>query len=318
MAHAEPDCIVVCALAREERSTYANISTALARFSCGIVCENRPRSALLYGRVWPDHNMIISGEDGEGEYEVEGLGRVLLSLKSHALFPLINFISPGPLSDMLAITFPQIVQWGPAVAGWRWLVFVYLWDTVNLADNSTAFASTPLILCTQYFPCELHIQGYGMVELSGEAQIACLSSAGCSRISVHFVEFVCRSSNRSIFQIQGSTLSMFKVAFVGCSSGTDGGVVRAYDLAEVVIDECNFTDISSGGFGGAVAAYGSNLYVTNSLLHNCSSRSGGGAVWASAFQDCYGSDRTKSTYFRIASSIFSLCSTGLSSFDCAN
>jgi hypothetical protein len=103
---------------------------------------------------------------------------------------------------------------------------------------------------------------------------------------------------------------MSKVSFDGCRSETDGGVIQAYDLAEVVIEACNFTNVHSGGFGGAVAAHGSSLSIFESQMYNCSSSGGGGAVWVSAFQDCYGSNRTNNTYLHLLASSFSLCSTG--------
>jgi hypothetical protein len=190
-------------------------------------------------------------------------------------------------------------------------VFVYDWDRVSLADNTTAFASSPLSLCTKYLPCALQVRGDGAVELSGDAQFVCLSSAGCSSISIYAVDFTCRDNSKSAFQMQGSVLTMFKASFVGCRSGTDGGVVQAYNLAEVMINACNFTNVHSGGFGGAVAAYGSSLSVIDSRLHNCSSRSGGGAVWVSAFPNCFRtSQANNNTYLHIITSVFVRCSTG--------
>ena len=193
-------------------------------------------------------------------------------------------------------------------------MFVYDWDTVVLADSVTVFASSSLSLCTYNWPCALQLMGeadgLGAVELSADAQLECLSSVGCTDISLHSIAFKCSNNVKSAFKIQGAGLSMSKASFADCFSETDGGVVQAYDLAKVVIDSCNFTNVHSGGFGGAVAAYGSSLFVSESRMHNCSSRGGGGAVWSSAFQDCYGSNRTNDTYLRVSSSLFSLCSTG--------
>jgi hypothetical protein len=214
------------------------------------------------------------------------------------------------MSDLLAITFPQEIQWRSAAAGWRWLVWAFDWDTVLLGNNAVAVASSPLILCTGYLPCAMQLRGEGAVEVSGAAQIACPSSVGCSSISVHDVAFMCKRNNKSVFRMEGSFLSMSNASFVGCSSDTDGSVVQAYDLATVSIQACNFTDVRSGGFGGAVAAIGSNLSISESLMHNCSSRRGGGAVWASAYPDCFATNEAKNAFLRISSSLFSLCSTG--------
>ena len=218
---------------------------------------------------------------------------------------------------MLAFAQPNFVKWGPAAAGWRWFVFVYDWDTVFIADNATAFAYSPISLCTGYLPCELLVRGgsNGTLELSGNAQIQCLSSAGCSSISVQGFGLTCKNNTQSAFRVEGSALSALDVSFDGCRSDTDGGVIQAYDLAEVTIDGCNFTDVHSAGFGGAVAAYGANLSVSNSRLHNCTSLSGGGAVWASAFPDCFATaywSQAYSTRLYISASLFSLCNTGSS------
>jgi hypothetical protein len=222
-------------------------------------------------------------------------------------------VSAGILHDMLAFTAPRHVPLLGA-ASWRSLVFVYDWDTAVLADNVTVFASSTVSLCTDLWPCALQLMGEannpGVVVLYGEAQLECLSSVGCSGISLHSVAFTCSSNVKSAFKIQGSNLTMSKVSFAGCRSKTDGGVVQAYDLAKVVIEACNFTDVHSGGFGGAVALHGSSLSVSGSRWHNCSSSGGGGAVWASVFQDCYGSNRNNKTYLRLSSSSFILCSTG--------
>ena len=193
-------------------------------------------------------------------------------------------------------------------------MFVYDWDTVVLADNVTVFATSTVILCTDFWPCALQLIGeanaLGAVELSEDAQLECLSSLGCLGISLHSAAFTCSNNVKSAFKIQGSKLTMSKVSFDGCRSETDGGVIQAYDLAEVVIEACNFTNVHSGGFGGAVAAHGSSLSIFESRMHNCSSSGGGGAVWVSAFQDCYGSNRTNNTYLHLLASSFSLCSTG--------
>lgn len=214
------------------------------------------------------------------------------------------------LSDLLAITYPQQIPWGLAVAEWRWLVGVYDWDTVLLANNTVATVRSPLHLCSGYFPCAMQVTGGGVVELSEAAQIICFSSAGCSSISIHAVAIMCKNNTKSSFLVQGSFLSMSRVSFVGCRSDADGGVVYAYDLAKISIRACNFTDVHSDGFGGAVAAVGSGLTMSDSLLHNCSSRSGGGAVWASTNQDCFSENRTTVAYLDISTSLFSMCKAG--------
>ena len=224
--------------------------------------------------------------------------------------PLFNFPS-GALQDLLVITFHRGVVL-KSTAGWRELVFVYDWDLVSLADNVTVFASTPVNLCTDRWPCALQLSGnvHGKVEQSGDAQLACLSSFGCSSILIRAVEFICKNNSKPAFKIEGTELNLQNASFDGCRADTDGGVVQAYDLSRVLIDNCKFTNVLSSNFGGAVAAYGSSLSISNSLFHKCSSRSGGGAVWLSVFQNCYGSDQIGKTFLNISSTVFSQCSTG--------
>ena len=190
------------------------------------------------------------------------------------------------------------------------MVYVYDWDTVLISDNVTI--SEQLNLCSDGFaPCALQLRGdaQATINVLANGRFVCLSGAGCSQISVRSVVFACSSNIKSLFQMKDSSLSMWNVSLAGCQSDSDGGVVQAYYGAVVKIAACRFTDVYSNGFGGAVAAYGSNLSISDSLFHNCSSRSGGGAVWTSAFQDCYGSNGTQNTELYIIWSNFSRCST---------
>ena len=208
---------------------------------------------------------------------------------------------------MLAVSFPQeILLLAPSIA--LWLVFAFDWDSVTISPKISASLSSEITLCAEYFPCSLLLRG-GAMDVSENGQLACLSSAGCEQISVQSVAFSCRHNSRSALKMQGSALTVTNTSFIGCKADSDGGVIQAYDMAVIDIDTCRFADIYSSGFGGAVAAYGSNLSISNSWLNNCSSRSGGGAVWASAFQDCYGSIQTHNTQLKISWSVFSQCRT---------
>ena len=215
------------------------------------------------------------------------------------------------MQDLLAFTLPQTVLWGSRLLGWRWLLFAYDWDTVIIPDNVTAFALDGLNLCTQYYPCTFLLRGgpYATVTVSGNGQFVCLSSAGCPQMTITSVTFICSNNTKSAMKMQGSVLMIANSSFEGCRSDTDGGVIQAYDSAQVLVEACQFVDIFSSGFGGAIAAYGSNLSILYSLIQNCSALRGGGAVWSAAFQDCYGSNKTQSTQLHISSSVFSQCST---------
>jgi hypothetical protein len=196
----------------------------------------------------------------------------------------------------------------PAAAGWGFLQFVYDWDSVVLDGNATVLTlESELKLCTSNLPCVLQLKG--AMNFSGSGQFFCSSNSGCSRIFVISVASFCKNNLKTVLKMQGSTLVMSNSSFAGCWSDTDGGVVQAYDLAEVVIDSCNFTGTFSSGFGGAVAAYGSNLSISRSSFQSCIASKGGGAVWSTGFQDCYGSNRTQNTHLLITYSVFRLCCT---------
>jgi len=211
---------------------------------------------------------------------------------------------------MVAVTFPQNIPFFTGYA-WGWLAFVFDWDTITILGNVTIQLSSNVYLCVDYLPCTLRLKGEadGAVEVAGNGQLVCLSSADCSTITIQSVVFTCSNNTKSVFKMQGSTLTLSSSSFTGCQADSDGGLIQAYDTAEVDIIACHFADIRSDGFGGVVAAYGSNLSILDSWLHNCTSRSGGGAIWASAFKDCYGSNRTQNTQLRISSSLLSSCST---------
>jgi hypothetical protein len=212
----------------------------------------------------------------------------------------------GLLGDLRACTAALDVI--PAAAGWGFLQFVYDWDSVVLDGNATVLTlDSELELCTSNLPCVLQLKG--VMNFSGSGQFFCSSNSGCSRIFVISVASFCKNNLKTVLKMQGSTLVMSNSSFAGCWSDTDGGVVQAYDLAEVVIDSCNFTGTFSSGFGGAVAAYGSNLSISRSSFQSCIASKGGGAVWSTGFQDCYGSNRTQNTNLLITYSVFRLCCT---------
>ena len=212
---------------------------------------------------------------------------------------------------MRAVSVPQDLFW--SAAHWRGLLFVYDWDSVILNENSTASIPVTLHLCADFFPCAVALRGQtrSVVEIMSSGSLLCLSSSGCSKIIIDSVAFTCRNqqSSHSLLKVQGSLLQISNSSFTDCQSDTDGGVIQSYDNAEVKLQSCRFYSIHSCGYGGAVAAFGCNLSVINSDFFNCSSKAGGGAIWSSVFQDCYGSSQQTNTSLSIISSVFSKCST---------
>ena len=147
--------------------------------------------------------------------------------------------------------------------------------------------------------------------MSGSGSLSCLASAGCEILRIEAVSFTCRDRQNSIsaIKVEGSILEVYRSSFNSCWSDTDGGAIQAYELANVSLQSCDFRNTHSSGFGGAVAAFGSSLYITDSVFTNCSSASGGGAIWASAYEGCYGSIQPSSTVLTISYSVFHKCST---------
>ena len=147
---------------------------------------------------------------------------------------------------MLAFTPYQNVPWPPAISGWSWLLFVYDWDEIILVENATIFVSSKLKLCTGFFPCALQLTGINEVhvnvEVTRNGQFVCFSSDGCTQVLLKYMAFSCKNNTNSLFKMQGSGLNMSHVTVQDCQSDTDGGVVRAYDLAMVVIESCKFSD----------------------------------------------------------------------------
>ena len=298
------------AMAWTELYAYASPSP---RFSHGFTAAG--------GRLY-----VHGGEGIDGEtqtlYCVFRNVRLMLLLSFYILLRSdVNYevwiLSGGLIQDMLAIIFPQNIAPAFVGLGWPWLVYVFDWDLIALSDTATASLSAEINLCYEYFPCVLQLGGepHGTVEVFGNGRLLCLSSAGCTQISIRAVAFDCSSNNKSLFTMQGSALIVSNSSFTGCHTDSDGGVVQAYDMAKVDIEGCHFDHTYTTGFGGAVAAYGSNLSISASTFHNCSARNGGGALWIHAFQvcaPCYGESATTLTYntqLWITSSVFSHCTT---------
>ena len=211
------------------------------------------------------------------------------------------------MQDLQGVTVPRDVFW--AHGGWpNWLLFVYDWDSIILNPNITASVTVGVDLCTDFFPCSVYLKGVprGFIEFTGSGYISCLASDSCLEVTILDVSILCqnRYDSISVLKIQGSALNVSNTSFSNCQSSTDGGVIQSYDLSIISIYSCRFHDIHSDGFGGAISSFGGSLSVSDSVFSNCSSRKGGGSIWSSAFQGCYGSIQPFSTTLGIQSSVF--------------
>ena len=183
----------------------------------------------------------------------------------------------------------------------------YDWDTLLVSSCVMQFK---LDLCTGIFPCSLSVRGVGVSVMlqQGPGSFSCLRSSGCYGIVLENLHFTCLDDENiaAILKVQGSLLTISNSTFIGCASTKDGSIVQSYDSAFVLIRNCIFQNVGSHGFGGAISAVGSHLQVFQSHFLNCSSSSGGGAIWASTYA-CYGTERSEMTTLLIDSCLFREC-----------
>ncbi len=187
------------------------------------------------------------------------------------------------------------------------------WDQIIVSQSSSAVLSSHIELCKKLFPCALKLKGteFGQVTRVGNGSVSCLGSDGCSGLLLESVGFVCNDTESLFpaFQIQGSSFNISNSTFTGCISVTDGAVVRSYDNAVIYISSSDFRNTFSFGFGGAISLFGSSVYITATTFFNSTSVKGGGAIWASSFQGCYGSSEKRNTVLDVADSSFDECSS---------
>ncbi len=81
--------------------------------------------------------------------------------------------------------------------------------------------------------------------------------------------------------INGGSSTINNTMFLNCSSKQDGGAMIQNHDAVVNLSHSNFTNLSSGGYGGAISFVGgrSRIFLTSFL--SCKSSKGGGAIFAS-------------------------------------
>jgi hypothetical protein len=217
----------------------------------------------------------------------------------------------GNLNDLHELIHPKEVTWNKS--GLAWLLDVFDWDLVLVKSWEPARLPFVLKLCVGFFPCSMQIKGepVGMIERQGSGYFSCLSSNGCKMLRLEYINLVCERTvlSKPTFEVQGSNLNLLNSSFSGCKSNENGGVIQSYDKSNVVIDKSNFSDSRSTGFGGAVAAYGGSVHVLDSLFSDVYATRGGGAIWASAYQSCFGLSQYYDTVVEIKASIFANCAT---------
>ncbi len=227
------------------------------------------------------------------------------------IFRVLISFEIGNLNDLHILIHPKEEIWNKS--GLAWLLDVYDWDLVIVNREEAAQLPFGLRLCVKFFPCSMRIKGdpVGMIQRQRTGYFSCHSSDGCKMLRLENINLVCQNEvlSKSTFEVQGSYLTLVNSSFSGCKSNENGGVIQSYDRSDVVIDKSNFSDSQSSGFGGAVAAYGGSVHVFGSFFSDVHATRGGGAIWASAYQSCFGLSQFYDTILEIKASIFANCTT---------
>ena len=214
----------------------------------------------------------------------------------------------GNLLGLHALLLPKEAVWGP---GQAWLLDIYDWDVVLVKKNVAI--SFGLKLCFGLFPCSLWIKGQpaAVIERQRSGYISCLFSDGCETLRLEGIWFYCSSMlhQNSSFKIQGSVLYILKSNFTGCVSSEDGGVIQSFEKSTVIVSMSSFTGSRSDRFGGAISAFGGSVHISDSNFSDVFAARGGGAVWSSAYQSCYGVLQYHDTVVQVQDSAFTNCTT---------
>ena len=172
------------------------------------------------------------------------------------------------MDDLHSLLHPKDAAWNGSTQAW--LLDIYDWDKVIVHHNIPATLPFVLELCVGLFPCSLLIKGIpsGAIEQRGSGYISCHLSDGCEMLRLENIIFSCNDSQNenSPFHIQGSFFTILNSSFTGCVSSEDGGVIHSYDQSTVIVSMSHFSNVHSHGFGGAIAAYGGSVHVSDSTF----------------------------------------------------
>jgi hypothetical protein len=202
----------------------------------------------------------------------------------------------GATNEFLVFTPPLHHYW-PNVKGISSeLAFrnVYDLDVLHL-NNATSLKDElelPLNLCSNpWLPCALTVHGPGSIKVDRLASISCDSAAGCSQVTLFDVELACVNKSRAsgLLQVSASaiasaSINLFRSSIVGCSSDADGGSIRAFSMATLVLRDVVIRNSVSRSRGGAIALVGASMNMINSTFERCHADGAGGCVWMSKFE----------------------------------
>jgi hypothetical protein len=217
----------------------------------------------------------------------------------------------GRLNDLWTIEAPTDIIW-PLQAAEGLFTNIYDWDTLVVWPNTDNVLPERLVLCSGFYPCELTLNGVGgngVLKRKANGSIECLSSNGCTSISLESMRLVGDGDPgwEPVLKMESTALVIDRVVFEDCASWSDGGAVRCYGSGVTVnVSSSLFIRIKSGDSGGAISAVGCSVTVANTSFKSCYASTGGGAISATQFQ-CYGSAKGVETRLSLTDCHFEEC-----------
>jgi hypothetical protein len=122
-------------------------------------------------------------------------------------------------------------------------VNLYDWDRLILNARAENMLYARLVLCTGPLPCKVSLLGTEGASLQrvGNGSFACLGSVGCSGLNISKVRLHCAGNSEEYpslsapFEVEGAILRVDNSFLLSCSSQADGGSVKAYGGASVLV-----------------------------------------------------------------------------------
>ena len=175
-----------------------------------------------------------------------------------------------------SLSLPATVKWPSGNFDPGWLIYVYDWDTISLHGSRGEQLSSPIDLCTGYYPCSLLLKGEskGTLRVSGNASISCRSDLGCLKMSIESVFFICDDNPRSesLFTVHHSSLALVNSTFHGCGSNHETSMIEVQQNSEVIIQFCSFM-CQAGDFSNSKISVGASSLIILHSTFDCQSGS---------------------------------------------
>jgi hypothetical protein len=145
-------------------------------------------------------------------------------------------------NDLITLEAPKDIYWSN-IDAMEHFINVYDWDRFILNPDANNILQTKLLLCLGPLPCEIHLLGTGFeganLKRAGNGSLVCMESLGCSGMYISEVMLLCLEHSSPALsaplEIEGAVLELNKSFLLGCFSQTDGGSVKAYGGASVLV-----------------------------------------------------------------------------------